>query len=162
MRELGMSGSSRHPGAAAADVTAVADWPGFVRVWMERVRADRALATFGTRAPVTFAVRCGHERVWLTIGDGGVAGYGLGYAEGCPAAFELVATPEIWQRFWASVPPPPYHSLYALIMRVPAFRVEGAELSLAQHAHVVARVLALGRRGGTKEEALSRDDLEDH
>lgn len=139
---------------------ALADWPGFVGAWMERVRTDRVLVRLGTRSCVTFAVRCGHERVWVRMRDGGVADHGLGDGEPCPADFELVATPDVWQRFWSCVPAAPYHSVYALAMRVPDFRVEGAELSLAQHAHVVGRVLALGRRPRASEGALPPDDLE--
>lgn len=145
---------------AAAVAVALADWQGFVRAWMRRARADRVLVTLAARSCVTFAVRCGHERVWVRMGDGGVAEHGLGHQDTAPAEFELAAPPEVWQRFWACIPDAPYHSLYALAMRVSEFRMEGDELSLAQHAHVVARLLALGRPSCPRADPLSPDDLE--
>ena len=62
-----------------------------------------------------------------------------------PAPFALEAPLEVWAKFLSKVPPPFYHGVYAMKMRVPDFKVSGDEVALAQNIHLVRRVLEIGR-----------------
>src|SRR5262249_42769439 len=61
------------------------------------------------------------------------------------ASFQLVADPGDWDAFFAAVLRPPYQSFFGMLMRIPSARIDGDELAFAQHAHVVRRVLEIGR-----------------
>src|SRR5262249_36323771 len=61
--------------------------------------------------------------------------------------FSLEAPVEVWQKFFAAMPPAFYHAVYAMKMRVPEFKVTGDELALAQSIHLVRRLLEIGREG---------------
>src|SRR5207245_1694207 len=59
--------------------------------------------------------------------------------------FTLAAPAEVWERFFQPVPPPNYHSVFAMLARVPTFHIEGDRLAFVQHAHLVRRLLELLR-----------------
>ena len=65
--------------------------------------------------------------------------------EGADAPTRFTASAGIWSRFLAPMPIRHHHNLFALRMRVPGFALEGDELAWAQHAHLLRRVLDLGR-----------------
>jgi hypothetical protein len=62
---------------------------------------------------------------------------------GWPVA--LASSLEIWRRFLRPVPPPLHHDLFALLSRVPEFRLLGDPLPLMQNARVVQRWATLLR-----------------
>ncbi|MFC7404667.1 alpha/beta fold hydrolase [Georgenia alba] len=110
-----------------------------VATWAAHGAGDAELAVAARAADVTFAVRCGAARAVVRCADGGCEP-----ADG-PAAFELVATPEAWSRFFTAEPPPTYHHVLAMRMRVPGTEIVGDERAYAQHARIVHRFLELGR-----------------
>jgi len=70
----------------------------------------------------------------------------IGVTENGDAGFSLEAPLEVWTKFFAAVPPPFYHGVYAMKMRVPEFKVAGDELALAQNIHLARRLLEIGRQ----------------
>ncbi|MGI5228174.1 alpha/beta fold hydrolase [Actinoallomurus sp. CA-142502] len=99
------------------------------KLWRETCATDERLA-LASGAEVSFTA-CGVDFVF-------------GAGSGAPA-FELRAPDAAWQRFFQRVPPPWYQSFFGMLMRVPGTEIHGDELAFAQHAHLVRRVLEIGR-----------------
>ncbi|MER5392882.1 alpha/beta hydrolase [Saccharopolyspora sp. NPDC002686] len=107
--------------------------------WMDACREDRELSALATATTVTFGIRAGEQNALFGFSSGQLV-------EPTGAAdFELVAAPADWSRFFQAVPPPAYQNFFGMLMRVPGAHVEGSELAMVQHAHLVRRVLELGR-----------------
>jgi hypothetical protein len=62
-----------------------------------------------------------------------------------PCAFGFRATPEIWQKFFSDPPVPLYHDVFAMLMRVPGFVLEGDTLTAMQHARALQRAMTVMR-----------------
>lgn len=62
-----------------------------------------------------------------------------------PWAFALRAPRHVWERFLRPVPPPLYHHIFAMLMRVPEFRLEGNTLTAAQNVRALVRMCDLMR-----------------
>jgi hypothetical protein len=62
-----------------------------------------------------------------------------------PWTFALRAPRRVWDRYLQPVPPPLYHHLFAMLMRVPEFRLEGNTLAAAQNIRALARFCELLR-----------------
>ncbi|MEV0616805.1 alpha/beta hydrolase [Nonomuraea sp. NPDC050404] len=107
--------------------------------WRAACAADPALAALRAPGRVDFGVRAGDELVSFAFRDGELTGAASG------SDFEVAARPEAWERFFAAEPRSPYHSFFGMLMRVPGTAVTGDEVCFAQHAHLVRRVLELGR-----------------
>jgi pimeloyl-ACP methyl ester carboxylesterase len=101
---------------------------GMAARWQDAVRGDAVVARMARQADVAFDV----------------AGVGFGFGAGS-RGFSLEAPAEVWARVLELVPVRHHHSLFALRMRVPAFRVGGEELAFVQHVHLARRVLEIGR-----------------
>jgi hypothetical protein len=62
-----------------------------------------------------------------------------------PWAFALRAPARVWERYLEPVPPPLHHHIFAMLMRVPEFRLEGDTLVAAQNVRALARMCDLMR-----------------
>jgi len=62
-----------------------------------------------------------------------------------PWAFALRAPRRVWERYLEPVPPPLYHHIFAMLMRVDEFRLEGDTLVAAQNIRALARMCDLMR-----------------
>ncbi len=101
---------------------------GMAARWQDAVRGDAVAARMARQADVAFDV----------------AGVGFTFGAGS-RGFSLEAPAEVWARVLELVPVRHHHSLFALRMRVPGFRVGGEELAFVQHVHLARRVLEIGR-----------------
>jgi pimeloyl-ACP methyl ester carboxylesterase len=139
----------------------VEDWADFVAGWLERAGDDRRLRAIGSGTDAAFTLRRGDDVVWIHLREGAIAGHALDDGFDRRVDFGLTAPPAVWDRLWAAVPPPRHQSLFALLSKVPEFAVEGDREALAQHAHVVARLLELGRpAAGAATDGAAADDRE--
>jgi pimeloyl-ACP methyl ester carboxylesterase len=126
-------------------------WAGFVEAWLARAADDRRLRAIGSGTDVAFTLRSGDDVVWVHLREGVPVAHALDDGFDRRVDFGLRAPAEVWERLWADVPPPRHQSLFALLSKVPEFSVEGSREALAQHAHAIARLLALGRPGAADE-----------
>ena len=62
-----------------------------------------------------------------------------------PCAFGFRAAPELWRRYLQAEPEPIFHDVFAMMMRVPEFVLEGDTLVAMQHARALHRVMRLMR-----------------
>lgn len=116
-----------------------------VDMWWHACASDDELRHLSSGATVVFGVRgAEEERAFGTFAflDGTLASSA---AETPATDFEIVAPSEAWERFSGRGPDSPYHSFFAMLMRVPGVTVTGDQLAFAQHAHLVRRVLEIGR-----------------
>jgi pimeloyl-ACP methyl ester carboxylesterase len=120
-------------------------WPAFVEAWLARAAEDRRLRATGSGTDAAFTLRSGEDVVWIHLREGVPVDHALDEGFDRRVDFGLRAPAEVWERLWAPVPPPRHQSLFALLSKVPEFHVDGSREVLAQHAHVVARLLELGR-----------------
>jgi len=118
-----------------------ADWVGFLAALQEAARADPELKVFAANAEFRFQLVAESRHAQFAFSRGTVR---ITEARE-PDAVCLEAPIEVWQKFFSALPPPTYHNIFAMKMRVPEFKVSGDEMLLAQHAHLVRRVLEIGR-----------------
>ncbi|WP_222871151.1 alpha/beta fold hydrolase [Nonomuraea sp. PA05] len=107
--------------------------------WHAACVADTALAALGCRGEVGFGIRAGDDVATFAFRDGRLTG------AAARTDFEVVAEPAAWRLFFTAEPRPPHHHLFGMLMRVPGTAVTGDEVCFAQHAHLVRRVLEIGR-----------------
>lgn len=62
-----------------------------------------------------------------------------------PWQFAFRAPRPVWDKYLQPVPPPLYHHLFAMLMRVPEFRLEGNTLTAAQNIRALVRMCDLMR-----------------
>jgi hypothetical protein len=67
---------------------------------------------------------------------------------GVPCSFGFRASPDIWRRYMSHPPEPLYHDVFAMLMRVPGFVLEGDSLVAMQHARALHRVMKVMRLVG--------------
>jgi hypothetical protein len=64
------------------------------------------------------------------------------------AAFGFAAPVDVWKKFLSLDPPPLYHDFFAMLVRVPEFRLEGDSLVAMQNARALHRLMNIMRETG--------------
>ena len=108
--------------------------------WRHACTGDASLAAWAGAWSVCFAIASGGERTVFNLVEGRVV------TGDVTPAFTLSAPAEIWAKYLQPIPPRHHQGIFAMLYRVPEFRVEGDQLTFMQHAHVVRRVLEIGDR----------------
>ena len=126
-------------------------WAEFLAALQTAARADAELAAFSVNADCRFRIVAGERAAGLCFSSG--KSFEI-IEQNIDPAFTLEAPVEIWQTFFSNPPPAPFHGIYAMKMRVPEFKVTGDEMQLAQHMHLVRRVLDIGREVANGVSAL--------
>lgn len=107
--------------------------------WLNACTSDASLAAWAGAWSVCFAVESDGERTVFNLIDGRVV------TDDAAPAFTLSAPAEIWAKYLQPIPPRHHQGIFAMLYRVPEFRVEGDQLTFMQHAHVARRVLEIGK-----------------
>ncbi|MGH7040985.1 MAG: alpha/beta fold hydrolase, partial [Acetobacteraceae bacterium] len=108
--------------------------------WRAACTADPVLAAWG-----------GPWRAGFAVGAEGSPPVAFAFEQGrsvtpCGApSFTFTAPPDIWAEYLRPIPKRHHHSIFAMLVRVPGVRVEGDELGFRQHAHLLRRVLEIGK-----------------
>ena len=110
--------------------------------------ADEDLRRRGRWACVDCRVDIGDEPFFLAIVDGALTGFERGPRLMKGSAFTVRATEQAWTRYWAPVPEPGWHDLFALTKRGAA-SMEGDFRPLLQHLQYFKDLLALPRRSAS-------------
>jgi hypothetical protein len=66
-------------------------------------------------------------------------------------AFGFAAPVEVWRKFLNPDPPPLFHDFFAMLMRVPEFRLEGDSLAAMQNARALHRMMNIMRETGVPD-----------
>jgi hypothetical protein len=125
----------------------------FTEPWLkrfeERLNADQEMAVIGDWFTVSMSLSCGDERRVLRFERGRLVRTVLTPKLDAPCAFGFRASPEIWGRFFSDPPEPLYHDVFAMLMRVPGFVLEGDTLVAMQHARALQRAMKVMRTLGS-------------
>ncbi len=113
-------------------------FPDAVR-WRDACAGDASLAAWAGPWSVCFAIASGADTTVFRLEDGAVQ------AGGGDPAFTLAAPEAIWDKFLQPIPPRHHHGMFAMLYRIPEFAIQGDQLVFMQHAHVVRRVLEIGK-----------------
>ena len=112
------------------------------------VNEDAEMALIGGQFDATISFTFGSDKHDLVVRGGKVADVRHGKKLDWRSDFGLRAPDEVWDRFFQSPPPPLYNSVFAMIMRVPDFQLEGDTLVLAQNARAFTRLMNLMQEAG--------------
>lgn len=111
----------------------------------ELLAADDDLRRRGRFACVDCRIDIGDEPFFLSIVDGALAAFERGPRLMRGTSFTVRAGADAWTRYWAPVPDPGWHDLFALTKRGAA-AMEGDFRPLLQHLQYFKDLLALPRQ----------------
>lgn len=107
--------------------------------WRAACATDAVLSAGAAAWSICFGIDRDADRAIFSLNNGVVQPHG-----GIPA-FVLSAPGPVWSKFLQPIPPRHHHGMFAMLYRIPEFTVQGDELAFMQHAHVVRRVLEIGK-----------------
>ncbi len=117
------------------------------KAWVEafrgRVNQDPELDLIGKRFNADVGLTFGETRYVLKIREGKVDGIVPSPRFDVSTHFSVRAPIELWLKFISPNPPPLYHDIFAMIMRVPEFVLEGNTLVAMQNARAFHRMMGL-------------------
>lgn len=125
--------------------------------WMagfrEAANADQELSVVGDFFTVDFAIAFGESRYVIQSNRGKIDKILLNPRFDRATKFGMRAPMSLWNQFFSDPPPPPYHDIFAMIMRVPEFVLDGDTLVAMQNARALRRLMAVmqaqgGQHGG--------------
>lgn len=119
-----------------------ADWLAEVQ---RRVNDDDEMTVIGRWFTVAMSLSSGDDRCILRFERGSLAQAVLAPRLDVPCAFGFRANTGIWTRFFSDPPIPLYHDVFAMLMRVPGFVLEGDSLVAMQHARALHRAMRVLR-----------------
>ena len=120
--------------------------------WMvdfqSRVNADQEMGIIGGCFTTSFLFQAGDVRYLLCVERGSLVEIVQNPRFDQAWSFALRAPREHWEKFIRPLPPPLFNELFAMLMRVPEFKLEGNTLVAAQNARALQRFMNLMRTGG--------------
>jgi hypothetical protein len=121
----------------------------FSAEWLARLQTmlndDAELGVIGDWFTVAMSLSCGDERCVLRFERGRLVQTIAAPRLDTPCAFGFRASADIWRRFFGDPPEPLYHDIFAMLMRVPGFVLEGDTLVAMQHARALHRAMRVLR-----------------
>lgn len=124
----------------------------FSEAWLARFRdlldADPEMRVVGDWFTVSMALTSGDDRCVVSFERGRLVRWVLSPRLDVPSAFGFRSSPEIWRKYLDRSPEPLYHDIFAMLMRVPAFVLEGDTLVAMQHARALHRVMKVMQKVG--------------
>jgi hypothetical protein len=131
----------------------MSDYPGasWLTKYRGRVNADPELDVIGEWFTTTFTLTFGDSRYALKIERGKIADIVAAPRLDVRSAFGFAAPVAVWRKFLSPDPPPLYHDFFAMLMRVPEFRLEGDSLAAMQNARALHRLMNIMRETGAPD-----------
>ena len=119
------------------------------REWFETWRAavsdDRELSVIGKWSTLNFALRVNEDVFMVRLREGKVEEVTAEPDMNDSCDFTLVGTLEDWKNFLREEPPPFYHDLLAMNVRIPTFSIEGDLHAFIQHIKTVKRLFQVAQ-----------------
>ena len=124
----------------------------FSEGWLQRFRdllaADPEMEVVGDWFSLSMSLTSGDDRCIVRFERGRMVQWFVSPKLGVPCAFGFRASPDIWRKYLSHPPEPLYHDVFAMLMRVPGFVLEGDSLVAMQHARALHRVMKVMRLVG--------------
>jgi hypothetical protein len=121
------------------------DW--FAR-YREKVNSDPELKVIGDWFTTTFSLSFGDSRYAVKVEKGKIVDVIPAPKFDVRAIFGFRAPLDVWRKFLSPDPPPLFHDFFAMLMRVPAFVLEGDGLVAMQNARALHRMMNIMRETG--------------
>jgi len=121
---------------------------GWMEAFRETVAHDPELAVIGGWFDVDMGLVFGERRYVLKVRKARIEEIVASPRFDVRTRFQIRAPMDVWQRFLSETPPPLYHDIFAMIMRVPEFVLEGDTLVAMQNARALHRMMGLMRSVG--------------
>lgn len=106
----------------------------------DRIGGDIEMALIGRHLNATVSFTFGDQRHDMVLREGKAVETRHGRKIDWRSDVGFRAPDAVWDKFFDTPAPPLYNSIFAMIMRVDEFRVEGDTLVLAQNARALTRV----------------------
>jgi hypothetical protein len=119
--------------------------PAWMARFQERVNADPEMRVIGDWFTVALSMTFGEARYIVRVECGRIVEVIPSPRLDVRCAFGLRAPEAVWRRFLAPKPEPLYHDFFAMLMRVPAFVLEGDTLVAMQNARALHRMMNVMR-----------------
>jgi hypothetical protein len=113
--------------------------------FQQQLNADPEMAVIGDWFTLSMSLSCDDERRVLRFERGRLTQTILTPKLDAPCAFGFRAGADVWRRFFNEPPEPLYHDVFAMLMRVPGFVLEGDTLVAMQHARALHRAMRVMR-----------------
>jgi pimeloyl-ACP methyl ester carboxylesterase len=113
--------------------------------YQERLNADAEMRAIGGWFTQALSLACGDHRWILRFERGRLVEVIASPRIDVRCAFGFRASQDIWDRFLAERPEPLYHDVFAMLMRVPGFVLEGDTLVAMQNARALHRAMSVLR-----------------
>ncbi|MGB3864394.1 MAG: hypothetical protein WBA29_02030 [Xanthobacteraceae bacterium] len=117
------------------------------KAWVEafqgRVNNDPELAVIGRKFNADIGIAFGDIRYVLCVRSGRIETVIASPRFDVATRFSVRAPTDLWLKFISPNPPPLYHDIFAMIMRVPEFILEGDTLAAMQNARAFHRMMGL-------------------
>jgi hypothetical protein len=128
----------------------MSNFPGdsWLAQYRESVNADPELNVIGEWFNTTFTLTFGDNRYALRIDKGKIVDIVASPRFDIRASFGFAAPVEVWEKFLSPDPPPLFHDFFAMLMRVPEFKLEGDGLVAMQNARALHRMMNIMRETG--------------
>jgi hypothetical protein len=120
----------------------------WMRAFQGRVNDDAEMRVVGDWFSTSIAFTFGERRYVVRVERGKMTEINSAPRIDTRSAFGFRAPMEVWRRFVSPSPPPLYHDFFAMLMRVPAFVLEGDGLIAMQNARALHRMMNLMRAAG--------------
>jgi len=119
--------------------------PAWMAAFQERVNHDEELAVIGQWFTAAFLFQAGDAEYLFRVERGRLVEIVPQPRFDQSWSFALRAPREHWQNFIRPLPPPLFNELFAMLMRVPEFKLEGDTLLAVQNARALQRFMSLMR-----------------
>ena len=123
------------------------DW---IKILASAVNSDKELTAVGDNFTTNFVIVFGEERFSFHIKQGELVKVEENPRFDVCADFCFSAPEAVWLKFFSPIPPPLYHDIFAMIMRVPEFSLEGNALLAMQNARCLSRFMYILREAGAQ------------
>jgi len=120
----------------------------WVETFQSRVNQDPEIAVVGGKFNADVGISFGDRRYVLCVRGGKIESVIASPRFDVPTKFSVRAPVDLWLKFVSPNPPPLYHDIFAMIMRVPEFVLEGDTLAAMQNARAFHRMMSLMRPPG--------------
>jgi hypothetical protein len=115
--------------------------------WVERFSAaandDAELKIVGQSFTADFSIAFAEKRYVIQMDRGRVRDVIADPRFDTVTKFGMRAPKDVWDRFFSKNPPPLYHDIFAMIMRVPEFVLDGDTLVAMQNARALHRLMTV-------------------
>lgn len=123
------------------------DW---FEAWRTAVAKDRELAVIGQWSTLNFALRVGENVFMVRLREGKIEEVTREPDMNDSWSFTLTGAPEDWENFLQETPPPFYHDLLAMNVRVPTFSIEGDRHVFVQHIRIMKHLFRIAQSLGAR------------